>query len=344
MTLYLAIYCFSLLIYIFSYEKSFKNLNNCILGILFSVILICIAGFRYNISTDYWSYYRIFIGTADSLDRMEWGFKSIINASKKLFGINTFNAFIFLIAFISISIKGIYMSKLKNPFLAFFMYICIYFFDSDFNIIRQGLGIGFIWFAIKEGEKKHFLKFLFLTILASLFHIIYLIFIPLYFLCAKTYTLNIKKLIYFIILILVFRITCFDLILSIIQGILKTSGNVFILQLCNYLGVGDFSLNFSILRRLAFLILYLLIFKPDKIDCYFIFYFISFLVSILLAGNEQFSHRLSLCFDIFSVPLFANQSIKLTKKNIIYILALLLSLTVLYFKPMQVVLPYQTYL
>ena len=53
MTLYLLIYVFSLLIYIFSYEKYLKDLNNCILGYFFTIILIFIAGFRYNISTDY---------------------------------------------------------------------------------------------------------------------------------------------------------------------------------------------------------------------------------------------------------------------------------------------------
>ena len=248
------------------------------------------------------------------------------------------------IAFIALSVKGLYFSKLNNPFLAIFIYICIYFFDSDFNIIRQGAGIGFVYFAIEEGRKKKIINYILFFLLASGFHVSYLILLPFYFFCTKKINFSLRKIILFIAILFIFRITFFNQLLRAIQLVLRNSGNPFISQIVLYLGVGDFHINLSLLRRLFFVLLYLYLFGSKNLDIYFVLYFSSFLLSLLLTGNEMFLHRLSLCFDVFSVPLFASRKIVLNKKNMFGLFVFFISLTILYFIPMRPVLPYQSYL
>lgn len=341
MIYYLCIYFFSLIISFGIYDKHIVCINNRLLSFLFIGFLIALAGFRYNISTDYWHYYNSFISNIEET-RFEFLFKKLMIYSKKLF--NSYNVFVFIVALLALSLKGWYFSKLYNPFLAIFIYICIYFFDADFNIIRQGLGIGFVYLAIEGGKKKNPFQFLILLLIACGFHISYLILLPFYLICGKKINFSLKKVIFIIVILFVIRITIFNSFLRFVQQLLRSSGNPLILQLVRYLGVKDFVINFSLLRRLFFVCLYIYLFGTKDLDIYFILYFFSFLLSLLLTGNEMFLHRLSLCFDIFSIPLFANRRIPLTKKNILGIIVFIISLTVLYFKPMSSVLPYQTYL
>ena len=341
MSYYLLIYFTSLLFSVFIYDRHLRIIDNRILACIFCVFLIMLAGLRYNISTDYWNYYQEFYNP-NGAERFEFLFKKILLFIKDYF--YSYNLFVFVIAFIALSVKGLYFSKLNNPFLAIFIYICIYFFDSDFNIIRQGAGIGFVYFAIEEGRKGRFINYVLLILIAAGFHVSYLILLPFYFLCNKKFNFSLKKIIFFISILFIIRITFFNQLLRAIQAILRNSGNPLISQFVLYLGVGDFHINLSLLRRLFFVLLYLYLFGTDNLNIYFILYFFSFVLSLLLTGNEMFLHRLSLCFDVFSVPLFASKKIVLNKKNIVGLFMFIISLTVLYFKPMRPVLPYQSYL
>ena len=302
MTYYILIFSFALICSFFVYEKNLLMVNNKFLALLFCGFLILLAGLRYNISSDYWSYYSLFYSNIEET-RLEFLFKQLMLFCKNVF--YSYNSLVFLVAFISIFTKGIYFTKLYNPFLAILIYICIYFFDSDFNGIRQGIGIGFALFAIEYGRKKKFLLYMLFILIASSFHTAYLILIPFYFLCNKTINIKFSSFLFLMTILFIIRITVLNTILRYFQSILISSGNGIIVQLSNYLGVGEFSINLAILRRLFFIILYLLFFGSKNLDIDFILYFMSFIICFMLSGNEIFAHRLSAVFDIFSIPLFA---------------------------------------
>lgn len=341
MIYYILIFSFSLLCSFCVYEKNLSIINNKLLALFFCGFLIMLAGFRYNISSDYWSYYSLFYSNIEET-RLEYLFKQLMLFCKNTF--YSYNSLVFFVAFISITAKGFYFTKLNNPFLAILIYICIYFFDSDFNGIRQGLGIGFAFFAIEYGRKKKFICYVVFILLAAAFHSSYLVLLPFYFFCNKTINVKFSSFIFLMLILFAVRITVLNSILRYLQSILVASGNGIIFQLSQYLGLGEFSINLAILRRLFFIIVYLLIFGSKKLDIDFILYFMSFIICFMLSGNEIFAHRLSGVFDIFCIPLFSRKRIPFTKKNMILLGCFMASLTVLYFgNPMKEVLPYQSY-
>lgn len=343
MNLYLFIFIFPMMIFFFAHSKHTIILNNKILAFLFGVILILMAGLRINISTDYWSYAELFYGTKDS-SRLEPIFNFIIKTVRDI-DKNNFNLFIFLIALISLGTKTYYVSKLYNPFLGFFIFICIYYFNLDYNIIRQGTAAAFILLAIEYGRQKRKFKYLLFILIASGFHFSSLIFLPCYSLSHRMIYLTKKIFLILISTIITLRLTIIPLVLGVIRNIIiHNFSNPQILQICNYLELGDFYISLSSLRRLSFLMIYIFFFGTKNLNCYFIFYFLGFLTNIILTGNEIFAHRLSLCFDIFSIPLFANRKIPFTIKNIPVFILFLFILTILYFYPIKEVVPYQTYL
>lgn len=341
MIYYLVIYLFSLFVLVFSFDRHTVSINNSILVLLFSFLIIFICGSRYGIGTDYWSYYSIFKEARD-YERIELGFKSLVKFSW-LISPGNFSIFVFLVAFLSIFIKCIYFSKLKNPFLAVFIYVCLYYFPLDFNVIRQGLASSFIYFAVEEGRKKNLLGYLLFLCAAFLFHYTSIIFFVLYPICRKKMTFKLRNLCFVFIIFLILRISVIPFLFDFFRNLIvsKTSSSV-IVQLVNYFWLSDFHFSLNFWRRLVFIITYLLIFGTRNANCYFVFYLFSFIISTMLTGNDIFSYRLSTWFDIFSIPLFCSCRIPFTRKNAIVTVCFILVLTVLFFVSMQDALPYQT--
>ena len=340
MTYYLLIYLFSLFVFVFSFDKHTVSINNKVLALLFSFIVIFICGSRYGIGTDYWSYYNIYEGGKD-LERIELGFKSLIKFSWVVSPDN-FSVFILLGAFLSIFVKSIYFSKLKNPFFAIFMYLCLYYFPLDFNVIRQGLASGFIYFAVEEGKKKNLRGYLFFLCIACMFHYTAILFLILYPICSKKIEFKLKKLFFIFAFFLMLRISVIPFLFDVFRSLIVSKiSSPIIVQLVNYFWLSDFYFSLNFWRRLIFIIAYLLIFGTKNIDCYFIFYLFSFIISTMLTGNDIFAYRLSAWFDIFSIPLFCSRKILFTRKNAIVIFCFILVLTVLFFVSMKDALPYQ---
>lgn len=341
MTYYLVVYLFSLFVFAFSFDRHTVSINNSILVLLFSFFIIFICGSRYGIGTDYWSYYNIYKGGKD-YERIELGFKSLVKFSW-LISPDNFSFFIFLVAFLSIFIKCIYFSKLKNPFFAVVIYVCLYYFPLDFNVIRQGLASSFIYFAVEEGKKKNLLGYLLFLFAAFSFHYTSIIFLVLYPICRRKMTFKLRNLFFIFIIFLILRMSVIPLLFDFFRNVIvsKTSSPV-IMQLVNYFWLSDFHFSLNFWRRLVFIIAYLLIFGTKNANCYFVFYLFSFIISTVLTGNDIFSYRLSAWFDIFSIPLFCSRRIFLTRKNATVTVCFILVLIVLFFASMKDALPYQT--
>lgn len=124
----LKVYTFALIFIflctVFESERSALKLSyisNKIVFFMLAVYLILVAGLRYGIETDYWSYAKIFKSTSENheVEGIEKGFHSLILFYKNMFSSKNFNGFIFMLAFISVGLKLFYISKLKEPFISF---------------------------------------------------------------------------------------------------------------------------------------------------------------------------------------------------------------------------------
>lgn len=89
-------------------------------------------------------------------------------------------------------IKGIYESSVNRVF-SVYLYVSMYYYFVSFNAIRQFLAISLILYAYKFIRERKFIKYAVLILIASSFHKIAILFIPVYFLFGIK--LNIKKII-----------------------------------------------------------------------------------------------------------------------------------------------------
>jgi hypothetical protein len=348
MPLYLSFYFAGILLVSFYKNKYFAIISNKMTFFIFCVILICFAGFRYGIASDYWSYRNIFYRTNEYV-RIEGGFKYLIRIYKNIFS-NSYNGFVFFIAFLSIFLKYLYFKKLRHPFLAIIIYISLFYFILEYNGIRQGLAASFVLIAFFFWIRRKNAVIYFIMIgIASSIHISSILFFPLFFLFIKKISFKKSTIIVFLIAALCIRYFLIEKFLSIAASLSEGTAIAQLAQLSNYLFINKFSILIpGFIRRIVVIILFILITDKKRIsNRYFYLYLIGTFFYILFMGNDIFAYRMSLVFDVFMIPLFADITIKRTYKNIGIIFSLLIVLFVLYWTTINAkgyVVPYQTYI
>lgn len=95
----------------------------------------------------------------------------------------TSNQLIFLSCMSFFSLLGVYFfinKYSKMPWFSIWLFICLGFYGSCFNILRQVIAMNFLLMSIKYLSEKKFQSFILFVLLASLFHKTALIFILLY--------------------------------------------------------------------------------------------------------------------------------------------------------------------
>lgn len=80
-------------------------------------------------------------------------------------------------------LKFIYDNS-PDPGMSLFLYITLYFYGSSFNNERQAISIALLFLSYSFVKTREFIKFLFLVLLAAMFHTTSLVFIIVYFLYA----------------------------------------------------------------------------------------------------------------------------------------------------------------
>lgn len=341
--IYILPFSFLVLFLFFSVDKYLYVVSNRIIFFLIGVFFITLAGVRYEIATDYGSYYNIFVHSSD-FDRLEPGFKLLISIFRD---IGSFNLFVFFIAFTSIVLKLIYFNSLKSPFFALFLYLAIFYVNLEFNIIRQGLAIAVSFFAVEQGRKKNFFKFLCLLLLASSIHISAFVLFFFYPFLSKDYVVNKSMLLCFFIFVVFFRVFLLNIFIIKIIGPIasKVSSIPLLQQVLSYFVMPDFKISLGLIRRLFLLAVFLLLTDTKIINLYGILYCIGVALYVLFMGVDVVAHRFSLGFDVFCIPLFSYSSFKLTKKRLIILTLFVGVLFILYWSPLPgYVYPYKTYL
>lgn len=296
-------------------SRNTKHLVKLLAGAAF-VYFILFGGLRFEVGADWHAYENIFLDVSYWKylfnQREEPLFMVLTFFIKNIF--NDYSFFIFIFFLISFYLK-FYFIKAFSP--DFFLSLGIYFFTVfliyDVNGLRQGFAIGLALCSINHIINRNFYKFIFLILIASLFHLSSIVFIPFYFLAQikiKTYNL-------FFWFLLIF-------LLSIPLRLLLKESSLFqsliVLDAFKHYSVyttgDDYKLEIPILSiavfQRVFIFLFFLI-RYNKIDIeekvkrvFRNGYFLAVISYLILSFSSEFADRISVYFkalEIIIIPL-----------------------------------------
>lgn len=183
-----------------------------ILALRHELLGVDLVGYReYYYGYQAFSFGDIFNGF--SLIENKLGFEFGYVLLNKIVGSLGFDFHGFLVVYAAICIlcvsRFIYRYSDDVP-MSFMIFFSLGAFVTMFGILRQSLGLAILLFAIPSIKKKHFIRFLLLILLASLFHKTLLLAFPLYFLDR----IRVKRSTYFKMIICSFLIISVTPILS----------------------------------------------------------------------------------------------------------------------------------
>ena len=172
------------------------KLSSQILNGLAAIMLICIAGLRYETGGD-WDTYTLLFNKFPTFSRLigrpaefadisvEEGFVLLCAFVKSLGG--TVQHLFFVVTFINITLIACAAGKYtKYPVVALLCYYGILYFNLEMIYIRQAMAVALCFFALQYIPSKRIIPYMVIVLLACTFHRVAALMIPLYFL------LNIK--------------------------------------------------------------------------------------------------------------------------------------------------------
>ena len=142
---------------------------------IFLIMIILVAGLRYEIGTDYITYRKIYINLSfDNFSYLEPGYK-YANLFFKYIGLSyEVSVFIFATT-INVLFYRFIRQYSVSVLLSLLLYICLNYYFIGFNAVRQMIGTVIFLNGIDYVFKKKYLYFFLITAFAMLFH--YTIFI-----------------------------------------------------------------------------------------------------------------------------------------------------------------------
>lgn len=240
----------------------FKFLENICFFII-SIFIFFMAAFRDGIGYDFRNYESIYNVVRNSY--MSTDLFSIEPAYLLINLISpNFSMVIFLCAVIAIPLKIIIITKYsEDKLLSLMLYFTGIFMMYDIGVIRQGIAIAIALLSIKYLIKRSLLKFILTIVIASLFHVSAMVFLPLYILSYKKLS---RKFIYAsIFILLVF--SYFNLFETVVINTINFLPIDMISSKINYYSsINSGDLTKSLLLRSAFLIVYVEFYKAKKIN------------------------------------------------------------------------------
>lgn len=145
--------------------------------------LIYIAAIRYNVGADYTSYYRYYMGILEGADRGRYELLYYLTnrvvaflhlSAPWLFG---FTAALFLIP-----VYKMIISDSPYPYMSIFLLLGMTYYFYFLNGTRQMIGAAFLLLSVSFVEKRKFIPFLILVLIATGFHTTCIVYIAVYFL------------------------------------------------------------------------------------------------------------------------------------------------------------------
>ncbi len=188
---------------------------------LTAAILIFVAGFRYQVGTDYGNYRESFIHRGsfswNAIKSFEPGYNFIIWINKLIY--DDYGAMFFMVSLVTIWLNVKTISKYCDTFcLSILLYIFIGAWTGSFNGIRQYLAAAILFAGHRLIIERRFFKYCVIVLFASFIHITALIMFPVYFIADKRITLR-TIIAYFIVCIIMrFSYDYFFSIMSTVKG------------------------------------------------------------------------------------------------------------------------------
>ena len=309
-----------------------------LLNIVCFVSFLALGGLRFKVGADWYSYENIFKSINNFSDiilaREEKLFMLFMYGSKLI--ANNYSFFVFIFFAVSFYLKYKVIKKYSpDIFLSLIIYFYTIFLIYDVNGIRQGMAMAIVLFSLSSILDKKLLLFIFLIIIASLFHISAILFFPFYWLS--------KIKVHKRIMIIIMAISFF--IFIPIQSILENSTIIqpllvldrfshYSAYLNNAAGRDISFLSLAIFQRIFTFSLFYFYFNKLKIDDNFktlLFngYFISIIVFIFFSFSTEFASRLSFYFkalEIIIIPIIVFSQNKIYNRLLLLLLFVLLSL------------------
>lgn len=167
------------------------KLSSQLLSGIAALLLIAIAGLRYETGGDWDVYAQLFadfpsfsllIGHPSELlqQPVEEGFV-LLSAAVRALGGNVQHLF-FVVAFINITLITCALPKYtKYPVVGLLCYFGLLFFNLEMIYIRQATAVALCFFALQYIQPKRIIPFLLIVLIACTFHRVAVLMIPLYF-------------------------------------------------------------------------------------------------------------------------------------------------------------------
>ncbi|XOQ25502.1 MAG: hypothetical protein ACFWTM_04040 [Mitsuokella multacida] len=180
MTIYLMTCMLSMILcwFLNRFRRKGSNLQFIASVVLSALPCILVAGLRYGIGSDYFSYENYFASGIMTKDPLYY---SVFNSLIQFFG-GDFTASVFLVAAVFFLLT--YARILEDspyPWLSVFLLFGMTYFFASMNAMRQFLALAVLLYAIQSLEQKKTLRFFIVIAIASGIHLSSIIFAVLYF-------------------------------------------------------------------------------------------------------------------------------------------------------------------
>lgn len=318
--------------------------NKWLTIIIVSIPLVCIAGFRWRVGTDFGTYYSTFIeipnyslsfifgSTYSDFIPFERGFSVLV----WLIGIINKNPqfIIFITSLINVVFVVIALKKYSSNFpLSIYLYITSMVYFSAFNGIRQWIASVIIFIAFQYLVNRNIKRYLIFILIASTIHISSLIMIPVYFI------VNFKPFGKKIIIIAVIIAIVSVFLQPVLQDLELLASDT---RYSGYMKVSEDDDGVNIFRVLVAAVPVIISFilynkmKDNKENRFLInFATLNFLV-LFLAMQSTIIARLTIYFELYNLLLYPNIE-KVLKKEERYVFIFVLCLC--FFIYMYMLLP-----
>ena len=191
---YLIVFCILTLLSLLNVQYN-DRVSRQMLMPLVVIMLICIAGLRYETGGD-WKTYTTIFNNYPNLQQLiakpqlmfnratEEGFVLFCAVVKSISG--NVQLLFFVVTAIDILLIASALPKYtKYPVLALLCYYCILYFSLEMIYIRQAMAVALCFHALQYVQEKKFFRFMFFILIACTFHRVAIVLIPLYFVIDK---------------------------------------------------------------------------------------------------------------------------------------------------------------
>ena len=270
------------------------------LFIIAFLILFFIAGFRYGLETDYWTYYREFNGL--STRTLEFSFNLLMRMVKFIY--NDYNFFLIVFSVITLGLKYISFRKYKFCFSVLLIYYVRFFVQFDLNAIRQGLAISVVFFALEQLKDDNLKNYIILVVIAATIHnaVLILLVFPL----LKKMNLTIAKVVIGLGVAVIFRLYFLDKLILIFRKYIQFvfSSDISVISKLQYILNNDSSNAFALLPYIRIILPTLCLFYLTRETAnafFFKAYYIGGIINIAFFGLDTVGFRLAAYFLVAEI-------------------------------------------